>query len=94
MSVSLLSRYETIVASGLIKRDPRQLSVLGKLEGLCYQLKNLEERGTVLIHLEQQSYSMRRTLVFLVVFLIVYPSRVRKSRGFTYMEVLGAGKPC
>lgn len=51
MSTSLLARYEAIVSSGLIKRDPRQLVVLGRLESLCQQLKTLEEYKKVPAHL-------------------------------------------
>ncbi len=36
--MSLLARYETIVASGIIKRDPLQVQVLQKLEGLYAKL--------------------------------------------------------
>jgi len=36
--MSLLLRYETIIASGLLKKDPLQLQVLVELQKLCDKL--------------------------------------------------------
>lgn len=95
MSASLLSRYEAIVASGLIKRDPSQLAVLEKLEGLCRQLRGLEERAKVCIQaIVWQACSMRRALVSLVVSLALRPPGDQKSRVCIYTEGSEVERPC